>query len=111
MIRTRGLVVWSLLLFLLVSGRIFAASRVECGNVKSAYVGHAVGYCALLPPSYDLPASASRIFPVLYMLHGLGQDSQSLINDGIWSLVEGLQDEGKISEFVIVTPNGDRSFY
>jgi S-formylglutathione hydrolase FrmB len=45
------------------------------------------------------------------MLHGLGQDSQSLINDGIWNLVEDLQGQKKIGEFVIITPNAGNSFY
>lgn len=99
------------LLMLLFAVPSFAQSRVECGKVKSTFAGQPVSYCALLPPSYDVAASSSKIFPVLYMLHGLGQDSESLINDGIWNLVEDLQSKKSIGEFVIITPNGDRSFY
>src|SRR6266403_774536 len=108
MIKIRASLIFLFVCFALPS---FAQSRVECGNVKSTYAGHPVGYCALLPPSYDRTASTARPYPVLYMLHGLGQDSQSLINDGIWNLVEDLQGQGSIGEFVIITPNGDRSFY
>lgn len=102
---------FSTLLLLAFALPSLAQSRVECGKVKSTFAGRPVGYCALLPPSYDLPASSSKTFPVLYMLHGLGQDSESLINDGIWNLVEDLQSKKSIGEFVIITPNGDRSFY
>ena len=49
----------------------FAAGRVECSSLKSKYVPSAVGYCALLPPSYGTEAAAGKTFPVLYLLHGL----------------------------------------
>jgi S-formylglutathione hydrolase FrmB len=98
------------LLFLFLSAWASAAtSRVECGSVKSTYSGRPVRYCALLPPSYD--ASTNKTYPVLYLLHGLGQDSQSLISDGIWNLVEDLQERKAIGEFVIITPNAGNSFY
>jgi S-formylglutathione hydrolase FrmB len=100
-----------LFLFLCFALPAVSQSRVECGSVKSTYAGRPVGYCALLPPSYDRTASTAKSYPVLYMLHGLGQDSQSLINDGIWNLVEDLQGKGTIGEFVIITPDGGRSFY
>ncbi|MCU1308849.1 MAG: putative esterase, partial [Acidobacteriaceae bacterium] len=108
MIKIRASLISILLFFALPS---FAQSRVECGKVTSTYAGRPVGYCALLPPSYDRTGSTAKTYPALYMLHGLGQDSQSLINDGIWNLVEDLQGRGSIGEFVIINPNGDRSFY
>ncbi|MGH9531014.1 MAG: alpha/beta hydrolase [Terriglobales bacterium] len=86
-----------------------AASRVECNAVRSAILKRSVRYCALLPASYD--AAKARRFPVLYYLHGLGADEQSLVQSGGWSLVEGLQEEKRIGEFVIITPDGGRSFY
>jgi S-formylglutathione hydrolase FrmB len=48
---------------------------------------------------------------VLYDLHGLGDNEQSLINTGMWSLVQDLREQHKIGEFLIVTPDGGRSFY
>lgn len=86
-----------------------AASRVECNAIKSAILNRAVRYCALLPASYD--AAKARRFPVLYYLHGLGADEQSLVRSGGWNLVESLQEEKRIGEFVIITPDGGRSFY
>jgi S-formylglutathione hydrolase FrmB len=96
-------------IFLFLTATSFAASRVECGNVPSKYIGSSVSYCALLPPSFD--ANKANIFPILYLLHGLGDNEQTLINTGIWNMVEELQTRGKIGDFVIVTPNGGRSFY
>jgi len=68
-----------------------------------------VRYCALLPPSYD--AEKTRRYPVLYYLHGIGENEQSLVNSGGWNLVEDLQEQGRIGDFLIVTPEGGRSFY
>ena len=87
---------------------VFAAGRAESRAVQSKILGRSVRYTVLLPPSYD--AQTSRRFPVLYFLHGLGDNEQSLLNGG-WELVEPLQDSGQISEFLIVTPDGGRSFY
>lgn len=86
-----------------------AASRVQCGEVISTNVPPSVSYCALLPPSYD--TAKTKTFPILYFLHGLGDNHQTLINTGIWNAVERLQADNKIIDFVIVTPNGGRSFY
>ena len=98
-----------LLIFAVLTANCFAASRVDCGKVTSKYVGSAVSYCALLPPSFD--ANKTKTFPILYLLHGLGDNEQSLINTGIWNMVDELQSRGQIGEFVIVTPRGGRSFY
>ncbi|HXE90005.1 MAG TPA: alpha/beta hydrolase family protein [Terriglobales bacterium] len=68
-----------------------------------------VRYCALLPSSYD--ADKARRYPVLYFLHGLGDNEQSLVNGGGWNMIERLQEEKKIGEMIVVTPDGGRSFY
>src|SRR5262249_34943681 len=61
------------------------------------------------PASYD--ANPRKQFPVLYMLHGLGDSNQGLINNGLWSLVDELQSKKRVGEFVIITPNAGRTFY
>jgi S-formylglutathione hydrolase FrmB len=95
-----------------------AQGRIECGEVTSRILRQAVRYCAFLPSSYDATAvskdpqakDAPR-YPVLYSLHGLGDNEQSLINTGAWSLIQDLREQHKIGEFLIVTPDGGRSFY
>ncbi len=86
-----------------------AAGRVECNSIRSKVLQQSVRYCALLPPSYD--ADKARRYPVLYYLHGLGDNEQSLVNLGGWNLVENLREKGKIGEFLIFAPDGERSFY
>ncbi len=89
--------------------RADAAGRAECQFAPSRILPQPVPYCALLPPSYD--ADATRRYPVLYFLHGLGDNEQSLIRFGGWNLIEDLWSKRQLGEFVIVTPEGGASFY
>ena len=77
--------------------------------MQSAILGRQVAYCAILPPSYD--AQATRHYPVLYFLHGLGENEQILIAAGGLSLIEELWEQKQIGEFLIVTPAAGSSFY
>ncbi len=97
-------------LFLLAASTFAtAAGRVQCGSLTSQYMPAAVGYCALLPPSYD--SQPARKFPVLYFLHGLGGDQTFLVSGGGWNLVEDWWEQKQIGEFVVITPQADSSFY
>jgi S-formylglutathione hydrolase FrmB len=82
--------------------------RAECRSAPSKILGHAVPYCVILPPGYD---SEKQRYPILYFLHGLGSNSQLLIDQGGMDLINDLRAEKKIGEFVIVTPDAGRSFY
>src|ERR1700690_1548215 len=90
-----------------------AQSRIDCNALKSRILGETVHYCVLLPPSYDsAPASHSpRRYPVLYFLHGLGDNEQTLFKTGGWNLIEDLRQQHKVGEFLIVTPDAKTTFY
>jgi S-formylglutathione hydrolase FrmB len=96
-------------ILLLWSVGCLSESRVQCGAMKSKYVPGNIGYCAMLPPSYD--ANPSRRFPVLYFLHGLGADQTFLASSGGSSLIEEAWEQKRLGEFVIITPQGGNSFY
>src|SRR5579863_7694887 len=86
-----------------------AQSRIECDALKSRNLGDAVHYCVLLPPSYD--ASPAKRYPVLYFLHGLGENEQTLFKTGGWNLIEDLRQQHKVGDFRIVTTEAKASFY
>jgi S-formylglutathione hydrolase FrmB len=86
-----------------------AAGRAECRSVPSKILGRRVPYCVLLPPSYD--AEKTHRYPILYFLHGLGENEQVLPNSGAWNLIQDLWDQKGIGEFLIGTPDADRTFY
>ena len=84
-------------------------SRAESRAMQSKVLGKRVRYSVLLPASYD--QQKTRRYPILYYLHGLGDNEQTLLNWGGWTLVSDLQEKGELVEFLIVTPEGGRSFY
>ena len=86
-----------------------SASRAECATYESKILARAVPYCVMLPPSY-LQQTQQR-YPVAYYLHGLGDNEQSLVNLGGWSIYDRLMREKKIGEMVVIAPAGFFSFY
>ena len=90
-----------------------AQGRIDCDALRSQILGRAVHYCVMLPADYDASTTAhsSKAYPVLYFLHGLGDNEQSLFKGGGWGLIEDLRQQHKISNFLIVAPEGMRSFY
>jgi len=86
-------------------------SRTDCNVVNSHILHRPIHYCAQLPPDYDATNQKARRYSVLYFLHGLGQNEQTLLSNGGWSLIEDLRRQHKIGDFLIVAPEGGRSFY
>ena len=85
------------------------ASGGECRTVESRILKRSVAYCVLVPPSYA--NEPTRRYPVLYFLHGLGDNEQMFLRSGGLDLLEDLRSNHEIGEFLVVTPAGDSSFY
>ena len=83
--------------------------RAECRSMPSKILSHPVAYCVILPRGYDTDTTTH--YPVLYFLHGLGGNEQVLLESGGINEIEDLRAENKIGEFLVVAPNGGRSFY
>jgi len=103
------LVVLCLLLSTLALRCHGATGRVECNSITSKILSRSVPYCVVLPPSFDV--DKTRHFPVLYFLHGLGDNEQFFVHSGAWNLTEDMWEKGELKEFVIATPGADASFY
>ena len=85
-----------------------AALSDDCRSVPSQILGRSVEVCVVLPADYS---SSSRRFPVLYYLHGLFEDEHSWIDRGGQSILEGLVGSGEVGKFIVVLPDGGKSFY
>jgi S-formylglutathione hydrolase FrmB len=107
------LVVALIALVLLFSSALFtfAQDRIDCSAMPSKILRRDVRYCVEVPASYDQPQSKEKRYPILYMLHGLGDDEQTLFKTGGWTIIEDLRKQGKIGDFLVVAPDGDRTFY
>jgi len=90
-----------------------AQSRIDCNALNSRILKHEIHYCVYIPASYDVGAAKhpAQRYPVLYFLHGLGDNEQTLFNSGGWTLLDDLHKQHKIGEFLIVAPEGGRTFY
>lgn len=66
-------------------------------------------YSLYLPPAYPITPDS---FPVFYLLHGLGGDENSWINDFFLDrIADSLIQAGEIPPVIIVMPDGKRSYY
>ena len=90
-----------------------AQSRIDCAALNSRILKRPVRYCVYVPSGYDAGAAQHppKRYPVLYFLHGLGDNEQTLFNSGGWTLLDDLRSHGKMGDFLIVAPEGWRSFY
>jgi S-formylglutathione hydrolase FrmB len=88
---------------------LHAQGRAECSTLKSAILARPVRYCAFLPESFD--QDKARRYPVLYYLHGLGDNEQSLLNLGGWDVISELRRQGKIGDFIVLAPSAGHTFY
>jgi S-formylglutathione hydrolase FrmB len=96
-----------------LAGQTHAQGRIDCNVLQSHILNESVHYCVMLPPDYEAPTAghSPRRYPVLYFLHGLGDNEQTLFKGGGWALIQDLRLKKQISDFLVVTPDGKRSFY
>lgn len=94
---------------LAISLSLHAQSRIDCNALNSRILKSTVHFCVYLPASYD--ANVTQQYPILYFLHGLGDNERTLFNSGGWTLLDDLRHQHKIGEFLIAAPEGGRSFY
>jgi enterochelin esterase-like enzyme len=62
------------------------------------------GYTIALPPGYSAPANASKRYPTLYFLHGLGQDASDMAPAGLVTAL--LMTDGRVPKAILVLPDG-----
>src|SRR5215831_20730300 len=98
---------------LIVASSGFGQSRIDCNALNSHILKRSVRYCVYLPSGYDAGASQRppQRYPVLYFLHGLGDNEQTLFNTGGWTLLDEMRKQHRMGDFLIAAPEGRRSFY
>ena len=75
---------------------------LETVEYKSNTVGTVRKATVYLPPKFD----ASRKYPVLYLLHGIGGDEREWLQGVPNVILDNLIADGKAAEMIIVMPNG-----
>jgi len=92
---------------------VCAQSRIDCDALNSRTLKFTVHYCVYLPAGYDAGANdhPAKKYPILYFLHGLGDNERTLFNSGGWTLLDDLRKQHKMGEFLIVAPEAGKTFY
>ncbi len=72
------------------------------GTFYSPTLGRSMRYRVYLPPCYD---EANRLFPVLYIFHGMGYTDSQWDVLGLDEAVDAGVRSGRLSPFIIVMPN------
>ncbi|MBN2481948.1 MAG: hypothetical protein JXB19_09430 [Bacteroidales bacterium] len=67
-----------------------------------------VHYSVYLPPGYD---TTDIDYPVLYLLHGMGGDHRSWINNGMADVMNYAFHTGSARPMVVIMPQGFNAFY
>ena len=79
-------------------------SEIITDSVSSALLGEDVKVNVYLPQGYD--TSADRLYPVVYLLHGLSDTYEAWKDKGhMQEVVDELIASGAISKMVIFMPN------
>lgn len=93
------------------SANYFPASRrgtVEYVWYDSAVLGFNRRLTVYLPDGYYDKANVKKKYPVLYLLHGKGDDEESWISKGRAQMIlDNLILQGKASQMIVVMPNCD----
>ena len=72
--------------------------------------GRLTPFAVFLPPGYAKPENVSRTYPVVYFLHGYGQEPDDLVQlSGVFAsymVASGLPDSQRFQKFIIVYVDG-----
>jgi S-formylglutathione hydrolase FrmB len=85
------------------------AATLDCAPIPSEILGRSVNVCVALPPGYE--AAAPKRYPTLYFLHGLFENERSWAERGGEEIWENLTTAGQLEKFLVVLPDGGKSFY
>jgi S-formylglutathione hydrolase FrmB len=100
-----------LLFVLLAAAGVHAQERADCRQLKSTVLHSSVRYCVYLPAGYSAAGAENKKFPVLYLLHGLGGNQQTMAIDGEWAVLQDLQRDRQVGDFLVVSPDAWDTFY
>ncbi len=67
-----------------------------------------VHYSVYLPPGYD---TTETDYPVLYLLHGMGNDHRDWIKHGMANVMDYAFESGTAQPMVVIMPQGFTTFY
>ena len=108
----RHLVATALVASAWLGGAPASAELLLSESFESRALGGPMRFSIYLPPAYRDPAEAGRRYPVLYLLHGVGDDERAW---PVFGRVQETLDRLILTEglrpFIVVMPSGTRSWW
>lgn len=106
------IVAWMLVASGLLAGRPAHAEILLSQSFDSAALGGPMRFSIYLPPGHGAPDEAERRYPVVYLLHGVGDDELGWPNYGkVDETLDRLIVAGDLPPFIVVMPNGLKSWW
>jgi S-formylglutathione hydrolase FrmB len=90
-------------------GLAHLSDRLELYSVSSDLLGRRLDYSILRPPP-STDGNDGQL-PVVYLLHGLGNDCRALDDFGVSDRLYSAMSTGRMPRANVVTPSGERGFY
>ena len=82
---------------------------IENTEIQSTILGKPVKYSVYLPEDYE---TSQRNYPVVYLLHGLGQNSSTWLQEGeIKSSVDNAIKDRTIPPMILIMPDAEKTWY
>ena len=76
-------------------------------SLQSQSVGTELHYTVWLPQEYD----ESRAYPLLVMLHGLGDSDQNWTRGRVLKTYRSAVEQGLLPEQIVLVPDGERGYW
>ena len=81
-------------------------------SFESRALGGPMRFSIYLPPGYHATVDDRLRYPVVYLLHGVGDDERAWPNFGhVGGTLDRLIGAGELPPFIVVMPNGARSWW
>lgn len=100
-------IVYALILFVLLPALVFAQSGKVFDNLtmKSKTLNMERKYAVYLPPDYE---TSGRSYPVLYLLHGAGDDQTGWVQFGeVLNIADKAINDGTATPMIIIMPDAN----
>jgi len=89
-----------------------AAELLWSQSFDSRALAGPMRFSIYLPPGYHAPDAAERRYPVVYLLHGVGDDERAWPQYGrVEETMDSLIAAGALAPFIVVMPNGVKSWW
>ena len=103
---------WVVAAWALLAATPAAAELLMSQAFESRALGGPMRYSIYLPPGYHTPTEATRRYPVVYLLHGVGDDERAWpVYGRVEETLDRLIAAAELPPFIVVMPDGAKGWW